>query len=86
MSNKVNFYQSTPIRVMKKKYSIQILLKKFNFEVSHGGKIVEDLSNSEICIAQQYGSVIDHCIFMKKNFFHSAFHMKKNFSLTKSII
>ena len=59
------------------------LAKKFNFEVSHGGKIVEDLSNSEICIAQPYGSVIDHCIFMKKKFLSFSFPYEKKFFPTE---
>ena len=53
------------------------LAKKFNFDVSNGGKIVEDLSNSEICIAQQYGSVIDSCILMKKKFLSFSFPYEK---------
>ena len=67
-----------PNHSYKEKIFYRKLAKKFKFNISNGGKIVEDLCNSEICIAQPYGSIIDNCIFMKKKFLSFGFPYNKN--------
>ncbi len=67
-----------PNHSYKEKIFYRKLAKKFKFNISNGGKIVEDLCNSEICIAQPYGSIIDNCVFMKKKFLSFGFPYNKN--------
>ena len=47
---RVDFWSIHPNHSYKRKFFYKKLAKKFKFNISNGGKIVEDLCNSEVCI------------------------------------